>query len=250
MLLLRAMKQAAYDVVNVGHFGLASRAYLHFTSPIRRYPDLVVHRAVRALLQGERIDASEAAVERLRTAATVASDMERRGMEVEREVVDLYRALYMRAHVGDIVEGTVTAVVGAGVFVAIDDPFVDVLVRMEGLGPDVYEVDEEGLRIIGTRSGDRISIGDRMIVVVDDVSILRRTIYARRIIDENERRFKKGNAKGKVKERAIKEARAGRGDRGGKTRTEPAPPRRRGKADKLKSNRRAAKPKKARKPRR
>src|SRR5262249_18065043 len=134
MLLLRAMKQAAYDVANVGHFGLASRAYLHFTSPIRRYPDLVVHRSVRAVLRREKIERDEEAVEHLRLAATVASDMERRGMDVEREVVDLYRALYMRSHVGSIFEGTVTAIVGSGIFVAIADPFVDVLVRMDALG--------------------------------------------------------------------------------------------------------------------
>src|SRR5205085_762247 len=95
MLLLRAMKQAYYDVDNIGHFGLASTAYLHFTSPIRRYPDLLVHRAVRAVLRGEHVDRSEVAVARLRTAASVASDCERKAMEIEREVVDLHRALLM-----------------------------------------------------------------------------------------------------------------------------------------------------------
>jgi ribonuclease R len=187
MLLLRAMRQAVYDIVNIGHFGLASPAYLHFTSPIRRYADLVVHRTVRALLHGERVDRGEPAREALRAAASAASDCERRGMVVEREVVDLHRALLMRSHVGAVYEGTVTGLVGTGVFVNVDEPFVDVLVRMEALGQDRYELDDEKLRVIGARSGDRIAVGDRMLVEIEDVSILRRTVYGRRVIDPEAR---------------------------------------------------------------
>jgi ribonuclease R len=192
MLLLRAMKQAVYDVANMGHFGLASKAYLHFTSPIRRYPDLVVHRAIRQELRKEKVDRSEKAIETLREAAVTASDTERKAMEVEREVVDLYRALYMRSKIGAILEGTVTGFVGTGVFVGIDDPFVDVLVRMDELGPDQYALDDEGLRVVGVRSGDRISLGDAMLISVEDVAILRRTVYGRRIVDPEERRLARG----------------------------------------------------------
>jgi ribonuclease R len=191
MLLLRAMKQAVYDTVNIGHFGLASPTYLHFTSPIRRYPDLLVHRAVRSVLRRERIDKSNEARDTLRAAAAKASENERKAMVIEREVVDLYRALYMRDHIGQILEGTVTGIVGTGVFVNVDEPFVDVLVRMESLGPDRYEIDDENLRVIGVTSGDRIALGDRMMVVIDDVSILRRTVYGRRMLDPEERREKK-----------------------------------------------------------
>ena len=183
MLLLRAMKQAVYDVANVGHFGLASPAYLHFTSPIRRYPDLLVHRAVRAVLRGEPIDRSGPAIEKLRLGATTASEMERKAMEIEREVVDLHRALFMRSHIGETFAGTVTSLVGSGVFVQVDRPFVDVLVRLESLGPDRYEMDDDGLRVVGARSGDRIALGDAMLVQVEDVAILRRTVYARRVVD-------------------------------------------------------------------
>jgi ribonuclease R len=195
MLLLRAMKQATYDPANIGHFGLASSAYLHFTSPIRRYPDLAVHRATRSLLRGEPVDRSAPGLERLRVAATTANDRERNGMDVEREVVDLYRALLMRSHIGAFYEGTVTALVGSGLFVNIDDPFVDVLVRTESLGPDQYNTDDQGLRMIGARSGDRIAIGDRMMVEIEDVAILRRTVYARRVVDPDALRpRKKGKA--------------------------------------------------------
>jgi ribonuclease R len=206
MLLLRAMRQAVYDVANIGHFGLASSAYLHFTSPIRRYPDLLVHRAMRAVLKGRPVDRSEAAMETLRKAATTASDCERKAMEVEREVTDLYRALFMRSKIGSILEGTVSGFSGTGVFVAVDSPFVDVLVRFDDLGPDSYAVDDEGLRVIGARSGDRIALGDSMLVEVEDVAILRRTVYGRRIVDPEERRFKAGR-KGASQEEGKKATR-------------------------------------------
>lgn len=180
-LLLRAMKQAQYDVVNVGHFGLASSAYLHFTSPIRRYPDLIVHRNVRAMLRKEPVDESDEAAERLRLAATTASDCERKGMEIEREVVDLYRALYMRSFVGSIHEGVVSGLVGSGLFVSLDHPYVDVLVRLESIGTDSYSLDETGLYVIGARNGERITFGDTMLVQIEEASILRRMVIAKRI---------------------------------------------------------------------
>jgi len=180
-LLLRAMKQATYDVVNIGHFGLASRAYLHFTSPIRRYPDLVVHRAVHRLCRGEKIESGDRALENLKESALLASQNERKAMEVEREVVDLHRALLMQNRVGEHFEGTVSALVGSGAFVALDEPYVDVMVRYEHLGNEAYELDDEGLCAIGQRSGDVVRLGDRMVVRIDDVSIERRTVYGKRL---------------------------------------------------------------------
>jgi ribonuclease R len=182
MLLLRSLKQAQYDIVNIGHFGLASDSYLHFTSPIRRYPDLVVHRAVKHVLRGGKIDTSAQAVEDQRIAATAASTRERAAMEVEREVVDLYRALFMRGHVGEVFEGTVTAIVGSGMYVALGHPFVDVMVRYESLGPDHYQASDDELSVIGLRSGDRVSLGDRIVVSIEDVAVLRRTTFARRVV--------------------------------------------------------------------
>jgi ribonuclease R len=179
-LLLRSMKQATYDVTNVGHFGLASKAYLHFTSPIRRYPDLVVHRVVHAVLSNQQ-PAGEGARERLAETAFASSVAERRAMEVERAIVDLYRTFLMRNRVGDEFQGTVTAVVGSGVFVQLDAPFVDVLVRLEDLGHDRWEIDDDTLRAVALRSGDVVALGDRMSVEVIDASILRRTVYARRL---------------------------------------------------------------------
>ena len=180
-LLLRSMKQATYDVTNVGHFGLASKAYLHFTSPIRRYPDLVVHRIVHSVLAGRDPRRDEEARGKLAESALASSVAERRAMEVERAVVDLYRTFLMKDHIGKRFEGTVTAVVGSGLFVQLDAPFVDVLVRLEDLGGDRWEVDDDALRVVAPRSGDRVSLGDRMTVEITDAAILRRTVYAKRI---------------------------------------------------------------------
>lgn len=177
-LLLRSMKQATYDVTNIGHFGLASKAYLHFTSPIRRYPDLVVHRAVHAELLGK-TRRSEGEKERLAEAAMLSSQNERRSMEAEREIADLYRCVFMKDKVGQQFEGTVTALVGTGAFVALDDPYVDVLVRFDDMG-DRYELDDEGLRAVAARSGDTVELGDRMMVEILDAAILRRTVYAKK----------------------------------------------------------------------
>ena len=188
-LLLRSMKQATYDVSNLGHFGLASEAYLHFTSPIRRYPDLVVHRIVHAAVGSDetRDDKSRkkrvAAVgdlEKLTEAASQSSLAERRAMEVEREIVDVYRCFYMIDHIGERFEGKVSAFVGTGAFVTLDEPFVDVMVRVEDMGAD-YQIEDDGLMATSSRSGDAIRLGDRMLVDVTDCAILRRTVYARRV---------------------------------------------------------------------
>ncbi len=181
MLLLRAMKQASYDIANIGHFGLASRAYLHFTSPIRRYPDLVVHRSVHDEVLGERRHKTKEAAGKLGEAALAASTSERKAMEIEREVVDLYRAVLMRDRIGERYEGTVTALVGSGLFCQLDSPFVDVLVRLEDLGGERWELDEEKMRVTASRSGQSLGLGDRLVVEVVDVQILRRTVYGRRV---------------------------------------------------------------------
>lgn len=184
-LLLRSMKQATYDVANLGHFGLASEAYLHFTSPIRRYPDLVVHRVVHAALETNEKDRKKALAraanpEALVEAALASSTAERRAMEVEREIVDVYRCFYMIDRIGERFEGTVGAFVGAGAFVTLDEPFVDVMIKVEDLGGD-FQIEDDGLTATSGRSGEAIRLGDRLMVDVTDVAILRRTIYARRV---------------------------------------------------------------------
>jgi len=213
--LVRSLKQATYDITNIGHFGLASKAYLHFTSPIRRYPDLAVHRVVRSIVRGANVDRSEEGVTRMQEAAQRASERERRAMRVEREVVDLYRALLMRDSVGDMFAGTVSSIVGTGIFVTLEEPFVDVLVRTESLGPEGYEADEDGLAVIGARSGERISLGDPMMVLVEDVSIARRTVYGRRVSLPSERGADSRPKRGSRKQKSTSSAPGGPSNSGG-----------------------------------
>lgn len=181
VLLIRSMKQAAYDVSNIGHYGLASAAYLHFTSPIRRYPDVVVHRTLRRIARGQAVDKSEGARSAMREAAQRASALERRAMEVERETVDLYRAFFMRDHVGETFTATVGGFGSTGAYASIDAPYVDVLVKSDALGTEPYQLDDEGLSMVATRSGDRVDLGDGMLVQIEDVSLERRTVFARRV---------------------------------------------------------------------
>jgi len=187
MLLLRSLQQAVYDTNNVGHFGLASERYVHFTSPIRRYPDLRVHRQIKFILRGGRIDRSDQAKDDLALAATESSKKERAAMEVEREVLNLYRAIYMRAHLGEEFEGRVTGISGGGIYLTIEDPCVDVMIQYEALGPDQYETDEDELGVIGKRSGERIMLGDTVPLRIDDISIVRRTVYAQRLLSDEQK---------------------------------------------------------------
>jgi ribonuclease R len=183
--LLRSLKQATYDVVNIGHFGLASADYLHFTSPIRRYPDLIVHRLLKSRLAalkkpagGFKPPAVAPVPDRLglQKMAAESSFSERAAMEVEREVVDLYRAFFLRDKVGDVLEGVISGVTGFGIFVTIDDPFVEGLVRIEALSDDYYTFDEPACRLVGRRSGRAFALGDSVRVEVQSVSVVRRKI--------------------------------------------------------------------------
>lgn len=184
MLLLRSLKQAVYDIDNVGHFGLASSRYLHFTSPIRRYPDLRVHRQIKQILRGGAIDKSDQALDDLRAAAVESSKKERAAMEIEREVLNLYRAIYMKSHIGEQFDARVTGISGGGLYAAVDEPCVDVMLTFESLGLDQFELDEDELGVVGRRSGERIMLGDTLRVEIKDISIVRRTVYAARLTGE------------------------------------------------------------------
>jgi ribonuclease R len=181
MLLLRSLKQAVYDTNNIGHFGLASERYAHFTSPIRRYPDLRVHRQIKGILRGNPIDRSDEAKDDLSAAAAESSKKERAAMEVEREVSNLYRAIYMQTRIGEEFEGRITGMSSAGMYVSVDDPCVDVLITFDELGQDQFETDELELGVVGVRSGEKLMMGDRIRLEVIDSQITRRTVYGRRL---------------------------------------------------------------------
>jgi ribonuclease R len=185
MLMLRAMAQAQYSTENVGHFALASRAYVHFTSPIRRYPDVISHRVMKAWLKRTGGACGPDPVPRMpkkiesEEQAAVSSEREREISAAERETQGLFAAVHMRDRIGDRFEGVVTGLSPFGVFVQIDSPFVDGMVKVGDIEKDrgePYQRDETGIRMIGARTGKTITVGDRVIVEVVGTSVSRRQI--------------------------------------------------------------------------
>jgi len=175
-IVLRSMKQARYAVENLGHFGLAARYYTHFTSPIRRYPDLIVHRlATRAFI--ERAPTAEAHTGYdLADIARLSSERERIAVEAERDSVDLKKVEFMERHLGDDFEGTVASVTAFGFFVLLDDFFVEGLVHVSSLEDDYYIFLEDQYALVGERNRRRFRLGDRLRVRVAAVDREQRRI--------------------------------------------------------------------------
>jgi ribonuclease R len=170
-ILLRSLKQAVYSPSNVGHFGLAFDAYVHFTSPIRRYPDLLVHRAIKAALaQRNYVEQDWEELGRH------CSETERRADEASRDVENWLKCHYMRDHVGGTFSGSITGVVPFGLFVTLDDYFVDGLVHISELGRDYFQFDAARHMLLGERTGRRYRLADRMTVKLVRVDLETRKI--------------------------------------------------------------------------
>ena len=172
-ILLRSMKWARYSAKNLGHFGLASDAYTHFTSPIRRYPDLIVHRLLKRVMSKMEV---QIAGEILANKADHLSDRERVAMEAEREIVDRYRVRFMRERIGEEFEGIISGVTAFGFFVELKDIFVEGLVRVTSLPDDYYQYHEKQYCLVGERTHKTFRIGDQVKVRVDRVDVERRHI--------------------------------------------------------------------------
>ncbi|NIN71333.1 MAG: RNB domain-containing ribonuclease [Gemmatimonadetes bacterium] len=168
-LVLRSMKQARYSAERAGHFGLGSPAYTHFTSPIRRYPDLVAHRIVRlALLEGRAVP--EELADQLGATARHSSARERQAMEAERESVELKKMEYLERHLGDVFDGTISGVTSYGMFVLLDDVLAEGLVHVSQLADDYYHFLEEEYALVGELKRRRFRLGDRVKVQVVKVN--------------------------------------------------------------------------------
>jgi ribonuclease R len=159
--MLRSLSQAIYSPDNVGHFGLAYESYTHFTSPIRRYPDLLIHRAIKAALRGRRYQAGDWAELGLHCSQT-----ERRADEATRDVESWLKCFYMQDKIGDVFTGSVAAVVPFGLFVALDDIYVEGLVHVSDLGNDYFHYDKGKQLLLGEHTAKRFRLGDRVTVRV------------------------------------------------------------------------------------
>jgi ribonuclease R len=165
--MLRSMRQAVYSPDNVGHFGLAYEAYAHFTSPIRRYPDLLTHRAIKAVLKGETYD-PKAPWDQLGEACSAT---ERRADEATRDVTAWLKCYYMKDRLGEVFSGTISGVTSFGVFVTLDDVYVEGLVHISELGQDYFHYEQDKHRIIGERTRKIFQLADRLHIRVARVDI-------------------------------------------------------------------------------
>ncbi|WP_299790863.1 ribonuclease R [uncultured Shewanella sp.] len=180
VMLLRSMRQATYTPDNDGHFGLALEAYSHFTSPIRRYPDLILHRVIRYLLAKERGEAKDKwtpdggynyQIEDLDLLGEECSTTERRADEATRDVSDWLKCEFMQDHVGDTFEAVIASVTHFGMFVRLDKLFIDGLVHISSLGSDYYQYDNMRQRLVGEASGQVYQLGDAVTVKVAGVNL-------------------------------------------------------------------------------
>ena len=224
MMLLRSMRQAVYAPENVGHFGLAYDAYAHFTSPIRRYPDLLLHRVIHGVLGHEKYvldDRSKVSnlnmlgakrkeddKEKNRLKQTVSKDMqvwqvagehcsanERRADEASRDVLAWLKCVYMRKHLGETFAGTVTSVTSFGLFVQLDDLYVEGLVHVSELEGDYYQFDEVCHELVGEHTGIRYTIGSPLCVLVSRVDLDSRQMDFRPVLLAGSRAGIKSSAK-------------------------------------------------------
>jgi len=157
--MLRSLRQAVYSPDNVGHFGLAYDAYTHFTSPIRRYPDLAIHRSIKAALEHKRYDPGS-----WHELGVHCSETERRADDATRDVEAWLKCYYMQDRIGEKFTGTVSGVASFGVFIALDQVYVEGLVHISELGADYFHYDAAKHQLLGERTGRRFRLGDRISV--------------------------------------------------------------------------------------
>ena len=164
--MLRSLAQAVYTPENVGHFGLAYDAYAHFTSPIRRYPDLLVHRGIKAVLKGQKYEGVD-----WNAVGNHCSETERRADDATRDVEAWLKSFYMQDHVGEEFDGTISGVTAFGLFVTLDELYVDGLVHISDLGQDYFQFDSQKHQLRGERSGVKYQLAGRVRVKVVRVNL-------------------------------------------------------------------------------
>jgi ribonuclease R len=217
--MLRSMKQARYDAQSLGHFGLAAEFYSHFTSPIRRYPDLIIHRVIREVLESGTLSDTrhEYLASRMSDIAQQSSERERVAVDAERETEALKKAQYMIDKVGEEFEGIISSVTGFGMFVELDNT-VEGLIRLSDLTDDYYNFHERQFALVGERTSKIYRIGDEIKVRVARVNMEEHTIDFE-LLDMKPRKeggFNRGGGNGKP----FKGSAGFKGFRGGKGKPE------------------------------
>ena len=220
-MLLRSMRQAVYQSDNEGHFGLALPSYSHFTSPIRRYPDLVVHRVIKAILEKEAKSAAnegsyEYSLEQVIELGEHCSMTERRADEATRDVADWLKCEFMQDHVGDNFTGVISTVTNFGMFVRLQDLHIEGLVHITSLGRDFYHFDDVRMCLTGENSGNKFRVGDEIRVQVAAVNLDEKKIDLRlEGVDVDD--SPQGRSKGKSKDRPKGKSKSKGGRRSGKS---------------------------------
>ena len=211
-MLLRSMSQAVYSADNIGHFGLALEEYAHFTSPIRRYPDLTLHRGIKYLLakqKGSKRKTTDTGgyhyqLDEIDVFGAHCSSTERRADDATREVADWLKCEYMQDHVGEEFDGVISSVTGFGFFVRLNDLFIDGLVHISGLANDYYLFDMPKQRLIGENSGIIFRLGDAVKVRVEAVSLEQKQIDFSLISSERKPKRSGKTARTKAKKTEVK----------------------------------------------
>ncbi|SFD45188.1 RNAse R [Bacillus sp. OV194] len=227
-IMLRSMKQAKYFPESLGHYGLATEFYTHFTSPIRRYPDLIVHRLIRTYLINKKTDPATIGkwTSQLEKIAKHASEMERRAVDAERETDDLKKAEFMQDKIGEEYDGVISSVTNFGLFVELPNT-IEGLVHVSYLADDYYRYDEKHMAMIGERTGNVFRIGDEISVRVINVNLDERAIDFE-IVGMKGTPRKRGKDRPKVIEggelkRKTRRPENERGDKGGSTKGKKKP---------------------------
>ena len=175
-LVIRALAQAVYQQTNIGHFGLALEEYAHFTSPIRRYPDLLVHRAIKGALVPNSASGHRYSTQELQALGAESSERERRADDASRDVMGYLKCLYLQPRIGESFEATVTSALEFGLFVQLKEMPIDGLVHISNLPGDYWELDSGGMGLVGRRTGRRWNMGDAVKVRLNRVDLLQRQI--------------------------------------------------------------------------